>query len=441
MKKLSLLAVLCLAACGGSSIGPSAPTVLFAPIASTSTYLMTLDGQKVHEWTTEFAPGYSVYLLPNGNLLRTDSLPERPLSTLQGSNGGRVSMLDWNSKVVWQFDYATSEGQQHHDAYYMPNNGHVLLLAWEVRTAAEAIAAGRDPATLPASGELWVDKVVEVDPATNRIVWEWRTWDHLLPVGASPSDHPGLVDPNHVAPGTDLVDWTHANAVVYNAALDQVMVSVRNFSEFWIIDHSTTTGEAAGHSGGRLGRGGDIVYRWGNPRAYGLDVPQQLYGQHNAHWIPAGLPGAGNILVFDNGDPGARPFSRVVELAAPVTAGGAYAYDPATGYGPAAPVWQYTANPAESVFAPIISGAQRLASGNTLVTVGTEGRFFEVTRDGQMVWSYVVTDTAGTTGYLVFRATRYEPGYEGLAGQELEPEGLLRIPPALAATKATIRSY
>lgn len=441
MKKLSLLAVLVLAACGGSSTGSSIPTVLFAPIASTSTYLMTLEGQKVHEWTTEFAPGYSVYLLPNGNLLRTDSLPERPLSTLQGSNGGRVEMLDWNSKVLWRYDYATAEGQQHHDVYYMPNNGHVLLLAWEVRTAAEAIAAGRDPATLPASGDLWVDKVVEVDPATNRIVWEWRTWDHLVPAGASPSDHPGLVDPRYVAPGTDLVDWTHANAVVYNAALDQIMISVRNFSEFWIIDHSTTTAEAASHTGGRLGRGGDIVYRWGNPSAYGLEAPRQLYGQHNAHWIPAGLPGAGNILVFDNGDAGARPYSRVVELAAPNAAGGSYPYDAQTGYGPSAPTWQYTASPMESVFAPIISGAQRLASGNTLVTVGTEGRFFEVTSGGQVVWSYVVTDTAGATGYLVFRATRYEPGYEGLAGQELEPEGLLRIPPALAASKATIQSY
>src|SRR6476659_5266480 len=109
MKRLaSLVPILILAACGGSSIGASVPTVLFAPIASTSTYLMTLEGQKVHEWTTSYAPGYSVYLLPNGNLLRTNSLPERPLSTLQGSNGGQVEMLDWNSKVVWSYDYATS---------------------------------------------------------------------------------------------------------------------------------------------------------------------------------------------------------------------------------------------------------------------------------------------------------------------------------------------
>jgi hypothetical protein len=442
MKRASCLLLACLlSACGGTPVGSTIPTILFSPLASTSTYLMTLDGQKVHEWTTAYAPGYSVYLLPSGNLLRANSLPERPLSALLGSNGGRVEMLDWESNVVWRFDYATTAGQQHHDVFYMPTSGHVLLLAWEVRTAAEAIAAGRDPATLPAEGELWVDKVVEVDPATSQVVWEWRVWDHLLPVGARPADHPGLIDVNHVAPGTDLVDWTHANAVYYDATLDQIMISVRNFSELWIIDHGTTTAEAAGHGGGRRGRGGDLLYRWGNPRAYGLEAPEQLYGQHNAHWIPAGLPGAGNILVFDNGDAAARPYSRVVEIVPPVAADGSYAYDPATGYGPAAPVWQYVAMPAESVFAPIISGAQRLASGNTLVTVGTEGRFFEVTPAGQTVWSYVVTDTAGGTGYLVFRATRYEPGYEGLARQQLEAEGPLRIPPAVAASRATVQSY
>jgi hypothetical protein len=435
-----------LVACGGSAVastavGSTVPVILFSPLASTSVFLMNLDGQKLHEWATGNAPGYSVYLLPDGSLLRATSLDDRPFSALQGSNGGRVEMLDWTGKATWRLDYATREGQQHHDVFYMPTNGHVLMVAWEARSSAEAIAAGRDPATLPGAGELWVDKLVEVDPANDQIVWEWRTWDHLVPPGAAPADHPGLVDLNYVSPGTDPVDWTHANAVFYNAALDQVMVSVRNFSEFWVIDHSTTTEQAAGHDGGKLGKGGDIVYRWGNPSAYGLDAPRQFYGQHNAQYIAAGLPGSGHILVFDNGDAIARPYSRVVELESPARADGSYPYDPATGYGPAAPVWQYVASPPESVFAPIISGAQRLASGNTLVTVGTAGRFLEVTPDGQTVWSYVVTDTAGATGYLVFRALRYEPGYEGLASQTLAPEGLLRLTPPAAGARPTITNY
>jgi hypothetical protein len=420
--------------------GYANPVILFSPIASTSVYLMGLDGQLLHEWKTEDPPGYSVYLLPTGNLLRANSLADRPLSALQGSNGGRVEMRDWDGKVVWRFDYATTAGQQHHDVYWMPTSGHVLMVAWETRSAAEALAAGRRAETIPSEGVIWVDKIVEVDPATSRIVWEWRIWDHLIPPGAAPSDHPGLIDPNFVATGTPGVDWTHANAVVYNAALDQVMLSVRNFSEIWVIDHSTTTAEAAGHTGGRLGHGGDLVYRWGNPRAYGRDdLPQQLYGQHNPGWIASGLSGAGHILVFNNGDANARPYSTVVELATPVRDDGSYPYDPETGYGPSAPSWKY--DPPASFFASIISGAQRLPSGNTLVTDGPAGHFFEVTPDGQAVWSYLVTDTAGANGYLVFRAVRYEAGYSGLVGRRLEPQGPLKIPAVAAQSRATTRLY
>src|SRR5207244_3463212 len=93
-------------------------------------------------------------------------------------------------------------------------------------------------------------------------------------------------------------DWTHCNCVAYNQDLDQVVVSVHGFSEFWIIDHSTTTAGAASHSGGRSGKGGDLLYRWGNPRAYrsGTAADQRLFAQHNAHWIPRGLPGEGHLL-------------------------------------------------------------------------------------------------------------------------------------------------
>jgi hypothetical protein len=423
---LALAFIAPLAGCGNPAGATSlaGPAILFSPIASTSVYLMDLDGQKLHEWTTAYAPGYSVYLLPTGHLLRATSLPERPFATAQGSNGGRVEMLDWNSNPVWRFDYATTQGQQHHDVYWMPTNGHVLMVAWEAHSAAEAIAAGRAADTLP-SEDLWVDKIAEVDPGNNQIVWEWRIWDHLVPPGASAADYPGRIDPRFRA--TRNVDWTHANAVTYNAELDQVLLSVRNFSELWVIDHSTTTAEAAGHTGGRLGHGGDIIYRWGNPLAYRSDGVQQLFGQHNPSWIPDGLPGAGHILVFNNGDVNARPYSTVVELEPPLQADGSYGLLPGGEYGPASPLSQYSADPPSSLFASIISGAQRLPSGNTLVTDGPAGRFLEVTPAGQTVWSYVVADTMGKTGYQVFRAVRYEPDFPGLAGQTLVPQGPLQI--------------
>src|SRR5262249_10161089 len=142
-------------------------------------------------------------------------------------------------------------------------------------------------------------------------------------------------------------DITHFNAVAYKPDLDQVVVSVLSFSEIWIIDHGTTTAEAAGHSGGRSGRGGDLLYRWGNPRAYraGSKADQRLFGQQTAHGTPNGLPGAGHLLVFNNG--GGRSdgrYSSVEELALPVDPDGRYERPkPGVAYGPEVSFWSYSA--------------------------------------------------------------------------------------------------
>lgn len=410
--------------------GSTDDLILFSPLASTFTYLMTLDGRLVHEWKTKSSPGNSVYLLPGGDLLRPATVASTTFAE-GGGLGGRVERYDWNNRLVWSFEYAGVDYHQHHDVAFLPN-GNVLLLAWETRTAAEAIAVGRRAELIPSEGILWVDHVVEVDPATNQIVWVWRLWDHLLDPGQEPSEHPQLVDPNFdpnfesrgVAP-----DWTHANAVAYNAGLDQVLLSVRNSSEIWIIDHGTTTDEAAKHTGGRRGRGGDLLYRWGNPAAFGVKGERQLWGQHDARWIEDGLVGAGNILVFDNGDRTARPYSTVVEITPPLRSDGSYEITPGAAFGPTGPAWRYLASPPESLFAPFISGAQRLPSGNTLICDGPAGQFLEVTRDGETVWSYTVTSGGGAdeTGVDVFRAERYERQHAGLEGRILAPGATLRV--------------
>ena len=154
-------------------------------------------------------------------------------------------------------------------------------------------------------------------------------------------DHPELADINIIGGNRD---WLHTNSIDYNPALDQIVVSLAHAGEIWVIDHSTTTAEAAGHTGGNSGKGGDLLYRWGNPANYdrGLPADRRLFSQHDARWIEPGLVGAGNIMFFNNG--GGRPegqFSTVDEIAPPVDASGNYTLAAGSAFGPSELAWSY----------------------------------------------------------------------------------------------------
>jgi hypothetical protein len=423
---------------------------LFAPLAATTTYLVDMCGRQVHSWTGDYRPANSVRLLEDGRLLRTGFADDitNPLFNAAAGAGGRVQLVEWDGTVSWEYVCSDDTRLAHHDAAMMPD-GHVLLIAWELKTRDEEIAAGRDPAS--SGSGLWPDLILEVEPAGaagGTVAWEWHVWDHLVqdfdataPDYGVPAEHPELVDLNYVTSGEP--DWMHSNSVAYSEELDQVLLSVHGFSEIWVIDHATTVAEAAGHSGGRRGRGGDLLYRWGNPRAYGAGVlaDQRLYAQHDAQWIAAGLPGAGNVLVFNNGV--RRRFSSVDELLTPVDGEGAYTLGPDGTYGPDGPAWTYAAPVPADFFSRSISGAQRLANGNTLICEGGSGHFFEVTSAGELVWEYVnpVTGTGPVSqGYVfpagslagqpnaTFRAYRFAPDFPGLAGRVLTPGDVLELP-------------
>lgn len=401
---------------------------LLAPLGSRFTYLMDADGMEINSWESATLPANSAYMLPQGHMIRVARDPS-PVVELVSGSGGIVQEFDWDGAIVWQYDHTGPDIVAHHDIEVLPN-GHVLIIAYEMHTLEEALAAGRDPAHLSPDG-LWSDFIVEVDPATDQIVWEWHVWDHMVqdfdPLAANfdvVGDRPERIDINWMRPGdTPRPDWTHVNAVSYNAALDQIVLSPRTFSEIWIIDHSTTTAEAATGAGGNAGRGGDLLYRWGNPATYEAGDPildRQLWFQHDPRWIPAGKPGAGRMLVFDNGDPTFRPWSRVVEIETPLEDDGTYPLDGLT-YEPAAPAWVYE-DPA-GFFASFISGADRLADGRTLVCHGPDGRIFEVSAVGDVLWEHLL-------GSQVFRAERYEadhPAWEGLGEDDLAPRGPLMV--------------
>ena len=187
------------------------------------------------------------------------------------------------------------------------------------------------------------------------------------------------------------IDWMHTNSVAYHPELDQIMISLHEFSEVWIIDHSTTTAEAASSQGGRYGKGGDLLYRWGNPRAYrnGTDADQRLFAQHCATWIPEGLPGAGHMLVFNNGM-GRRDgqYSTVDEVVLPMDEDGGYVREKYLPFGPERAIWSYQDK--GNFFSMNISGAQRLPNGNTFICSGAAGVLFEVTSDKDTVWKFAL---------------------------------------------------
>ena len=366
---------------------------LFGPEYSKYTYLLDMDGKIVHYWKSNYIQGFGNYLLENGDLLRLDEFGG-DTAFMGGGRAGRVEKFDEDSNLLWEFDYANDEHCSHHDIEPLPN-GNVLIIAWESKTREEAISAGRNPEKLQ-SNALWPDHIVEVEPkgpSDGTIVWEWHVWDHLIQ-DYDPSkdnygaveDHPELIDINY---GNTNNDLNHINAIDYNEEFDQILLSVRNFNEIWIIDHSTTTEEVTTHTGGRYDKGGDLLYRWGNPQAYGAGNAndQKFFVQHGANWIEKGCPGEGNILVFNNGDR-SRRYSSVDEIIPPVDSNGNYAYTAGTAFGPEEQIWIYTAENPSDLYSMTLSNAQRLPNGNTLICSANQGLFLEVTPEKNVVWQY-----------------------------------------------------
>lgn len=423
--------------------------VLFAPLHSKITYLIDKCGKLVHSWTSDYTPSQSVYLLPNGNLLRSGN---DTTNYLIPANGGHIELLDWNSKRLWHYTISNGKERQHHDIYPMPN-GNVLVIAYRKRTRAEALAAGRDSVR---TGREFIlsEKIIELTPVGQDsavTVWEWKVWDHLvqdldstLANYGKVAQNPQLLDLNYTPFAGE--DWLHFNSVTYNAELDQVLFSSFHWNEMYIIDHSTTTAQAASHKGGRYGRGGDLLYRWGNPAAYqmGTAADKRLFGQHHPHWIEKGRPGAGKILIFNNGlkRPGER-YSSLEIIEPPMDANGNYSLTAGKAFGPKNSSWNYTAPTPTLFFSQNISGAQRLANGNTLICAGSTGRLFEITADKKIVWEYICPVgfepvpqgtprgglTTSRTNGQVFRCTFYEPSYPAFKGRKLRPGAPIELNP------------
>ena len=404
---------------------------LFTSLNDNRILLINNCGEVVNQWTSDWgtAPNQTsrmVYLLENGNLLL--------------SSGFNVQIKDWNNNPVWGINYQDEFGFRiHHDIEPLPN-GNILVLVRDPYTNTEMFDAGLD--TSFTEDTLVLERIVEIQPVgtdTANIVWEWKLFDHLVQeFDASKAnfgvvaDNPQLLDVNYEdGHGTNPI---HANAVEYNAALDQIAVSSRHLKEVFIIDHSTTTVEAAGHTGGIYGKGGDFLWRWGNPEVYnrGTLSDRKLGRQHDIKWIEDG-PHAGKLSVFSNDGYGTDLAASSIHIIDQNDTNGVYAMS-AGKFLPEDYFWSYDGTVmGEIVLEGSRSGVQIMSNGNALICETNRGRFTEVNGLGEVVWVYEIPTAQNNTfnqfetpiGTGSFRAHRYPENYPAFSGVTFNNTGII----------------
>jgi hypothetical protein len=443
--------------------------VMFAVPNSALTYLVNRNGEVVHEWKGNYTV-FNQYLMDDGSIVLGANDVDYPVFGFGGPYG-RIQKINWDGKMLWDFEYADENQIVHHDFAVLPN-GNILAIAYETWSYDDALANGRKPHLIPRSGP-WMEKIIEIEPqgpSGGKIVWEWHISDHLIQDNdeskkdfGSPAEHPELIDFNlgdSIPPaisqdsldilralgkaGRNLTvdnprsDLFHINAINYNPALDQIVVSSPELSEVLIIDHSTTTHEASGHSGGKSNQGGDILYRWGNPENYhqGDSTNRQLFYQHDVRWVEKGNPGEGELTIYNNNvpmGPDSLEYSAIYQIKPPINDQGTYMQMDNNSFGPEQPSWKYIAHDTISFYGSFISGAHRMKNGNTFITEGPKGRLFEVSPEGNILWEYHIpyrgeirkpngdpTNVMNMT-FSAFRSTFIPADHPGLKGKELKP--------------------
>jgi len=423
---------------------------LFSPISSKSTYLIDNCGNKINEWTFNTVPGMIAYLLEDGRLLRAGRLFG---GFGAGGSGGLIEIKSWDDELLWSYAYSDDIVKQHHDVEYL-DNGNILLIAWEKRPITDVTSAGRIPETIGSDG-VWFEQVVELKPIGTdqaEIVWEWHLYDHLVQEYDTArnnygrvQDHPNLLNINYLAynefgnglPGSS--DWVHLNAIDYNRELDLILISSRNTSEVYVIDHSCTKQEAATHSGGNFGKGGDFLFRWGNKQAYdaGTDFDKNLFSQHDASWVRKNGEYTGEISIFNNGLGRDTDNTSSAEVIKPLIENGEFSYD--------LNELEFLIEYQTSIFpeeayefsSPRVSSVQVLDNDNYFICSGNNGIIYEISAEGELLWKYVnpigqIGSTPQGQEALIndmFRALKYTTDYAAFDDRDLSPMGVLENNP------------
>ena len=433
-----------------------------------TTFLIDMEGRVVHTWPV----GTNPHLLDDGSIL--DASNNDP----SGFPG--FVQVSWSGSNMWSYLESRTNYLPHHDfiRIFNPKLGTntTLYIANKTISSNQCIAAGCNPASGSSYTRAQMDAIVEVDQSGN-IVWEWCFYDHLIQdfdaaksnyvsTGKTIADYPGRLNAN--IPGMPVQsDWLHCNSINYNQTLDQIVInSVRG--ECYIIDHGGTfiAGDPTGSIAKAASSAGDFLYRFGDPARYSQGTApsiltnwteaftgnKQIGGAHDVSWVPAGLPGAGNLLIFNNAqnlfEHTQQSYAMEINpfLNAATNNTGAYVNPPDAGYYAWQPghnagkstrlmssqvVWFWHSKANHGMFSHIGGGVQRLANGNTLICSDTEGHIMEVTSSGGVVWEYINPVT--TDGILkfkrdtwpmynsIFRAFRYLASDPPLSGRTLTP--------------------
>jgi len=395
-----------------------------------TSYYKDWNGNTVNSWAHSNGPASMPYLFPSVDGGVENSLLYYPCRSNNptmdtGGVGGKVVIYNWDGDALYTYNIDSDEYNHHHDIVVLPN-GNFIVIAWERLYSSDWQALGRTSVDNNLN-QMWAEAFFEIEPTLDgrtesidnfdAVVWEWHITDHLVQdVDASLdnygdiSDHPELFDVNCGSVGSNggpggqtNGDWMHVNAIDYNADLDQLVFSSRHQGEIFIIDHSTTTEEAASHSGGNSGMGGDFLYRWGGPGNYdrGNNADDILTSQHGVNWIPAGYPGAGNLILFNNHHSGNN--AAALEFETPLQDDGSYELNGNDPYGPDSWVWIYDNN----ISSQMQGGAFRMPNGNTFISEAEDARIFEVNSSGMILYDY----TYPGSQTMIARANKYAPEF------------------------------
>jgi hypothetical protein len=340
-----------------------------------SAFLINKEGQLLKEWKFDRFLGNDLIILPNGKLLgifKADNL-----SFSFGGFGGVIRIINTDGTIDWEFNYHSDNYLAHHDIEMLPN-GNILIMVWERINNIKAQQMG-----VNVTNDLFTEALIEVNPSNNEIVWEWHSIDHLvqdidssLPNFGVVKDSPQLINHNYAL--REDGDIFHANGIDYDPVKDVIYISVNFYSEVWVIDHSTNSEESKSHSGGNYNKGGDLIYRFGNPETYNNNIGKRLfYNNHFPNYLQNDEIGAGNILIFNNNFNTEQSIVHELKMPAQFKLTPDFDNEPIE-------VWNFTS---PDLYNMRISGAVRLKNGSTLICEGDYG-FWEVTTEKEVVWKF-----------------------------------------------------